>query len=79
MTKTNKEVTLERVSYIHYPLYFWKDTIGIRALIDLGSEVNAMTPTYTAKLGLKVRKTNIGTQKIDGFTFEIFEIVLADF
>ena len=38
-----------------------------------------MTPVYAAKLDLKVRKTNIGAQKIDGSTFETFEMVLADF
>ena len=54
VTETNKEVTLERVPCINYPLYFQKDIAGVRALVDLGSEVNAMTPAYTAKLGLKV-------------------------
>ena len=54
VTETNKEVTLERVPYIHYLLRFQKDTAGIRALVNLGSEVNAMTPAYVAKLDLKV-------------------------
>ena len=38
-----------------------------------------MTPAYALKLGLKIRKTDIGAQKIDGSTFDIFGIVLADF
>ena len=76
---TNKEVTLKRVPCIHYPLRFRNNTTSIRALVDLGSEVNAMTPTYIAKLDLKVRKTNIGAQKIDGSTFETFGMVLAGF
>ena len=79
VTETNKEVTLERVPYIYYPLRFRKNTAGVKALVDSGSEVNAMTPDYAAKLGLKVRKTDIGTQKIDSSTLEIFEMVLADF
>ena len=79
LTETNKEVTLERVPYIHYSIRFQKDTTGFRALVDLGSEVNAMTPTYAAKLRLKVRKTDIGVQKIDGSTLKTFGIVLADF
>ena len=54
VTKTNKKLTLKRVPCIHYPLRFWKDTAGVRALVDLGSEVNTMTPAYTAKLGFKV-------------------------
>ena len=79
VTETNKEVTLERVPCIHYPLRFRKDTAGVRALVDSGSEVNAMTPAYAAKLGLQVRKTDIGAQKIDGSTLKTFGMVLADF
>ena len=45
----------------------------------MGSKLNAMTLTYAAKLGLKVRKIDIGAQKIDGSTLEIFGIVLAEF
>ena len=70
---------LERVSCIHHLLYFQKDLRGTRALINLGSKVNAMTPTYAAKLGLGVQETDIGAQKIDGSIFNTFEIVLADF
>ena len=79
VTETKKEVTPERVPYIYYPLCFWKDNAGVRALVDSGSEVNAMTPDYTAKLGLQVRKTDIEAQKTDGSTLETFGIVLADF
>ena len=60
MTETNKKVTLERVPCIYSPLRFQKDTTSVRAQVDSGSEINAMTPTYAAKLGLKVRKTDIG-------------------
>ena len=77
--ETNKEVTLKWLPCINYPLCFQKDTTGVRALVDSGSEVNVMTPTYTTKLGLKVRKTDIGVQKIDGSTLKTFGIVLADF
>ena len=59
-TNTNKEVTLEQVLYIYFPLRFWKNTVDVGALVDSGSEVNVITPTYAAKLGLKVQKTNIG-------------------
>ena len=38
-----------------------------------------MTPGYTLKLGLKIRPTNIGAQKIDGSTLETFKMVLASF
>ena len=79
VTETNKEVTLERVPCIYYQLCFQKDTAGVRALVDLGSEVNTMTPAYAAKLGLQVQKIDIKAQKIDGSTLETFEMVLADF
>lgn len=54
MTETRKEdyVSLDQVPCIYYPLYFWKDIEGIRVLIDSGSKVNNMTPTYA-------RHTNI--------------------
>lgn len=34
-------------------------------------------PAYTLKLGLKVRYTDIGAQKIDGSIFKTFQMVLA--
>ena len=53
-------MTLERLLCIYYLLRFQKHIASIRALIDLGSEVNAMTPAYATKLSLKVQKTDIG-------------------
>ena len=38
-----------------------------------------MSPVYAKRLGLKIRKTNIGAQKIDGFALETFEMVIANF
>ena len=79
--ETSKEnyVTLERVLCIHYPLRFQKETAGVRALINSSSEVNAITPAYAAKLGLKIRKTDIRAQKIDSSTLDTFEMILASF
>ena len=45
----------------------------------MSNEINAMTLAYVAKLGLQVQKTNIGAQKIDGSTLNIFGMVLANF
>ena len=59
-------VQLERVQCIHYPIRFQKDSAGAGALFDSGSEINAMTPAFALKLGLKVRPTNVRAQKIDG-------------
>ena len=72
-------ITLEQMSCIYYLLYFQKNTAGVRALVDLDCEVNVITLAYSAKLNLKVQKTNIGAQKIDDSTFNTFEIVLANF
>lgn len=67
------------MSCIYYTIQFIKNQVKIQALIDSRNEVNAMTPIYASKLDLKVCFTNVGAQKIDDSTFEIFEIVLASF
>ena len=38
-----------------------------------------MNPDYAWKLGFKIRKTNVGAQKINGSALETFEMVIADF
>lgn len=70
ITKADKKADplLKRVFYIHYPMCFKKDQTKIQVMIDSRSKVNSMTPAYVAKLGFKVRLTNIGAQKIDGST-----------
>ena len=73
-------LTLNWVPCIYYPLHFRKDKKNeVWALINFGSKVNAMTPAYVLKLGLKVRQINVRAQKIDGSTLETFKIVLASF
>lgn len=54
MTDASKKdnVALKRIFYIYYLIWFKKSKI--RALIDLGSKMNAITPTYAANLGLKI-------------------------
>ena len=61
--ETSKEVyvSLKRVLYIHYPLCIWKDTTGIKDLINSGSEVIAIILAYASKLGLNVHHTNVRT------------------
>ena len=51
----------------------------ICALINSGSEVNAMTPAYAKKLGLRIWKTDVGAQKIDGSSLDTFKMVIASF
>lgn len=38
-----------------------------------------MTLIYAIKLGFKICQSDIGVQKINDFTFKMFEIVLASF
>ena len=74
---SDKEVVI--VPCIHYLVQFQESQEQVRALLDNGSEFNAMSPAYSKKLGLKTRKTNIGAQKIDGSTLKTFRMVIADF
>lgn len=82
VTDVNKEenIALARILYIYYLFYFYKDKKNkIQALINSNSKVNAIILAYALKLGLKICRTNVKAQKITGFIFKIFEIVLARF
>ena len=76
-----REEALERVPCIHYPVQFKKDTskAQVQALIDSGSEVNAIHPTFAKQLGLPIRPTDVGAQKIDGTTLDTHGMVVAAF
>lgn len=50
---------LKCVLYIQYPIKFKKSNIEVQALMDSGSEINAMTPAYTVVFGLFVYFTDI--------------------
>ena len=76
VTGTDEEDVV-RVPCIYYPVRFQEEQV--KALLDSGSKVNAMNPDYARKLGLKIRRTNIGAQKIDGSALETFGMVIADF
>ena len=79
-TTGTREEALERVSYIQYPVQF-KDMgkAQSQALIDSGSEVNAIYPTFAKQLGLPIRPTDVGAQKIDGTTLNTYAMVVAAF
>lgn len=78
--KSNKkDIILERVLSIYYPLHFLKTIINIRTLLDSSGEGNAMTLAYAASLDLTMWSTNIEVQMINNFTFETFKMVLANF
>lgn len=61
------------------PSMLLKDQEEMLALIDSGSEINIMSPTYISKLGLKVCPTHVGAQKVNGSIFKMFGMVLASF
>ena len=75
-----REEALERVPCIHYPVQF-KDTdrAPVQALIDSGSEVNAIHPSFVKQLGLSIRPTDVGAQKIDGTILDTHGMVVAAF
>ena len=71
---------LDKVSCICYPIQFHKDKDkDVLALLDSGSKVNTMTLVYAAYLGLKVRVTNVGAQKIDKSSLATYDMVIAIF
>ena len=75
-----REEDLKCVPYIYYPVQF-KNTneAQVQALIDSGSEVNAIHPTFAKQLGLPIRPTDVEAQKIVGTTLDTYEIVVAAF
>ena len=78
--RLQKVKVLDRVPCIPYPVQFYKDEgKDILALLNSGSEVNAITLVYTAHLGFKVRVTNVGAQKIDRSSLATYGIVIAAF
>ena len=72
-------LALDWVPCICYPIRFKKSKVQVRALINSGSEVNAMTPKYVSKLSLKICSSDVGALKIDGSILETFGMVLASF
>ena len=75
-----REEALEHVPCIHYPVQF-KDTnkAPVQALINSRSEVNAVHPSFIKQLGLSIRSTDVGAQKIDGTTLDTHEMVVVAF
>ena len=74
-----KDQQLKYVSSIQYPIKFKKGHTKIQALLDSGSEVDAITSVYATKLRLRIYSTNVRAQKIDGFTLSTYSIVLTNF
>ena len=68
-----------KMPYIYYLVWFQDGQEQVRALLNSGSEVNAINPTFAQKPSFHIQKINVKAQKIDGSTFETFKIVIADF
>ena len=65
--KAPKIKVQDKVPCICYSVKFRKDKgKNVLALLNSASKVNAMALVYAAHLGLKVRMTDLGVQKIDG-------------
>ena len=79
-TEALKVRVLNKISRICYLVQFrkYKDK-DVLALLDSGSEVNAMAAAYLAHLGLKVRMTDVGAQKIDGSSLATYGMIIAAF
>ena len=70
-------LALDWILFIHYLVWFKNNEVW--ALINSDNEVNSMTLSYIAKLGLKIRHTDARAQKIDSSIFETFKMILANF
>lgn len=75
-------MVLQHILCIRYSIQFsgQKDQVHtVKALLNSGSKVNAMTLVYAAKLGLTTQKTIVGAQKINGLVLETYSIVSVRF
>ena len=70
---------LAQVPYIWYLIIFRKKFVLVSALINSGSKVNAIYSTFTRELGLPIRPTDVGAQKIDGTILDTLGMVVAAF
>ncbi len=76
MTDKKTEEELEQVACIWYLVTFKDQT---KVLRNSESKVYAMSQAFAQQLGLKIRKTNIRAQKIDGTTLETYGMVVSTF
>ena len=70
---------LVQVSCIRYPITFRKKSVSMSALLDSGSEVNAIYPTLARQLGHSIRPMDVEAQKIDGTMLDTFGMVVSAF
>lgn len=75
----NYTLLLKYILCIYHQFRFKKDQANIQVLLDCVCKINFITLAFAAKLGTKIRFTNVDTQKIYDFTLKTFEIILASF
>ena len=78
--KESKDKYLEnlaQVPCIRYPINFGKKSVP--ALLNLGSKINTVHLAFTKELGLPIRPTDVGVQKIDGTTLDTNRMIVAVF
>ena len=76
-----REEALTHISYIYYLVQFKKNInqTQIQVLINSESEVNTIHLTFVKKLDFSIRPIEVGAQKIDGTTLNIYGIIVAAF
>ena len=67
------------VPCIRYPITFRKKSVPVSVLFDSDSGINAINPTFARELGLPIRPTDVGAQKIVGTMLDTFGMVVAAF
>ena len=72
-------LNLTWVPCIWYPITFRKKSTPMSACLDSGSEVNTIHLTFDQELGLPIKTTDIGAQKIDGTILDTFGMVVVAF
>ena len=78
--ETPKVRVLDRIPCTCYPVQFRKDKgKNVVALLNSGSEINAITSAHAAHLGFKVRMTNVSAHKIDKSSLATYSMVIAVF
>ena len=80
MTDARKEA-LKYVFYIYYLVQFKKDAnkTSVQALINSGSEVNAIHLSFAKQLDFPIRSTDVEAQKINNTTLDTHRMVVAAF
>lgn len=76
--RTPGVISLQYTFCIRYLVQF-QENLELQIEINSDNEINAITLTYAARLGLFIWKTNVGAQKIDKLTLVMYNIVIAQF